>query len=349
MNTSCDVAFSQLRGEIRRDSRQEVADTTIRISNLMQPRSVHENELTIVRNLPTLRALWDFVSHDERRAMLVDIKGTKRKLQSLIDLVIKPILGQHASLVKWGEAFVSKYFLIFIQGITLFRSNEDAVVGRPAYHRATSCGPADGGPEYVERHLDCRPATTDIQELRRRRRNAWNCLVERKVYEALYMDVMSVVEQDFGHRYHLKHFERDVFQTCFPLMYVTMGDTDIKWSNENGHVPLTLTLSYDARNTTDGPFDHVIEEYTRKYVGGTYELGVTCKKTVVQADGTSTTAFKTQSFFKENPEWVSRIGVTEGGGKGTTTSDPWLTTTRFTTTVKVETMAKACRERARRA
>ena len=246
------------------------------------------------------------------------------------------------SLVAWVEAYVSKYFLMFIQGVTLFQSDGDNIgpnIGKPAYHRAASCGPHGATGDYDANNLDCTGIDVDVVELQRRRRNAWNCFVERRMYEEMYMYVRGILEQYFGHRFRMRHVEQNMFQTCFPLMHVNMGDVTITWDD---FVPLSVELTYDMRMPRDdqnveGAFFAVSEKYTKTFVGATYIANVSCQKQIVNPDASSTeSSFKVQSFFAKTDSWT--MAQHSGGGRrafSILVQDPWIVSILFKTPPKV--------------
>ena len=267
-----------------------------------------------------------------------------RKLQSIIDTILKPLINKMPTLVVWIEAYVSKYFLMFIQGITLFQSdgadanNIGPNIGIPAYHRAASCGPNGAGDAYDRNNLDCTGIDLDIVELQRRRRNAWNCFIERRIYEEMYVYVRGILEQNFGHRYRMRHVEQNLFQTCFPLMHVNVGEVVITWTD---FVPLSVKVTYYMRMPLDdqnvnGAFYAVSEIYTRTFLGPFYTANVSCQKQVISPDDYSTeTMFKVQNFFAKTENWT----MTQSGGGGRRIDkrccqDPWIATSSFKMPIK---------------
>ena len=329
------ISFKSLDGAILRESRQDVADAfeniiTDCISDYTK--SSFTKEQIIIHNMPTIKKLWSFVHNEKQMKKPIRFMGRNRVVQSMVDLGIKPILDGAQNPLNWLERYIGKYFLMFLQGITIFSSEIDSrgnlKIASPAYHREASCGPSDGGQKYVEANLDCTGVANDSTELRRRRRNAWNCLIERKIYEKMYISLVQIADQDLGHRYHLRHVQQDVFETCYPLMYVAVGQVNVEF---DGAIPVSVMISYEVRNTSHGSFSTVIEGYVRKFVGGTYDSDVACKRTEIGPDRVVAKYFKTQSFLSNPTDWVSQtIRRTSGGGQENVpfvvvrVSDPWL-------------------------
>lgn len=113
------------------------------------------------------------------------------------------------------ERYVSKHFLQFIQGITLFQERTGAlkssseIIGRPAYHRQSSCGPSISKESqiFMKNNLQC---TSDMNpsEIEHRRRNVWTCLVERHIHRDMYKYIIG--NPDIGHEYFQEHVLRGV-------------------------------------------------------------------------------------------------------------------------------------------
>ena len=70
---------------------------------------------------------------------------------------------------------------------------------------------------YKSANLDCRGTTLRSEEQKRRARNVWNCAVERRLYDQFYTRVMSIDEQDRGHRWEKLKVTQHLFETCYPL------------------------------------------------------------------------------------------------------------------------------------
>jgi hypothetical protein len=235
--------------------------------------------------------------------------GQNRQLRSIVDLVFKPLVEGMSSMSSWMDSYVTKYFLMFIQGITLFASDGDNVgrsIGRPAYHRLASCGPHNADRTYDNDNLNCDGVDVDIVELQHRRRNSWNCFIERKIYQEMYMRIRNIIEQDFGHRFRMRHVEQRLFQSCFPLLHVSMGAINITWSADM--IPIEMKMAYKVRlphpsTGTDGAFHTVVETYKRTFVQAGYELDVSCEKVVVSPNLQHESFFKRQNFFEKNEVW----------------------------------------------
>ena len=129
---------------------------------------------------------WDYALDPLNRKKSIVLDGANRKMQSIIDIVLKPMLGKSSTLLAYVESVVSRYFLLFIQGITLFHDDGPDIIGKmgkPAYHRSASCGPKNATVQYKQENLSCdKQNVQDVDEIRRRKRNSWNCMIERKMY-----------------------------------------------------------------------------------------------------------------------------------------------------------------------
>ena len=238
---------------------------------------------------------------------IITYNRANRQLRSIIDLVFKPLVEGKSSMSSWIDAYASKYFLMFIQGITLFSTDGDDIgrsISKPAYHRLASCGPHHADPAYDDMNLNCDGVDVDIIELQRRRRNSWNCFVERKIYQEMYIRIRNLTEQDFGHRFRMRHVEQRLFQSCFPLLHVDMGAVTITWSADM--IPIEMKMMYNVRlphpsTGTDGAFHMVVETYKKTFGESSYILDVSCEKVVISPDHQSRDSFfKRQNFFEKN-------------------------------------------------
>jgi hypothetical protein len=82
---------------------------------------------------------------------------------------------------------------------------------------------------------------------RRRKRNVWNCYIERVIYDQIYKYIMQVDEQDFGHRYQLRYVRQEMFETCYKLNEFYMYDIHVSM-DETYLVPISLELHYRVIN-----------------------------------------------------------------------------------------------------
>lgn len=308
------ASFRALHRSVHLDSPQDVANATTRIMSEMHEVSF-KKEQAIIMNMATIKHAWFYVSRIDRKEIEVQFRG-RRPLQGLIDLALKPLINGFNTPQKWVEMYVGKYFAAFLQGITLFESERDSSgniqIGRPAYHRPSSCGPANGGPDYESAHMDC--SGVEGQELMRRRRNTWNCLLERKIYEAIYLNALQVAEQNNGHRYNFSRFQREVFESCYPLIFASFDRVDLEWDSKAQTVPVTVTIRYDVQPTprTHGSnqFYTVIERYSRRFLDGVYHSDVLCQRSEIDTDGVykMRRLYKTQSYFSDGRSpWIRNV------------------------------------------
>lgn len=360
------AAFFSLAAAIDIDIPQQVADSTYLIlsviPNYQSPS--FEKEQIVMTNMPTIKKAWAYVSRNDRKSSRVRFRNGTRALQSLIDLAFKPLVDGSNSLLKWIENYVGRYFSAVLQGITIFENERNPSdgshqLGRPAYHRPASCGPSDGGTTYESNHLDC--TGTEGEEYIRRRNNTWNCFIERLIYQSLYLKVVQIADQDFGHRYHLRHVRQEVFESCYPLIHVDVSE-DIKFDWQ-GNVPISITIKYTVRREASGPFIHVIERYGREFRGGVYKSEVICQRSEIDMRGGRTRELrrchKTQTYWSDGGSpWVCNVLESPRliGGTHTKTGDaypdlrldPWMSyrpnINKSTFSIsEMNEMAKRCR------
>lgn len=187
-----------------------------------------------------------------------------------VDRVMRVVLDLptgEVSWTRWIQRYVANTFLHFIQGITMFAAGGDAqgvTIGRPAYHRTTSCGPWNPSADpraiqdFEKSHLTCN-ALLPAAELQRRRRNVWTCLVERLVYNELHEEFIGL--QDTGHRFNEQRVVQRLFETCFALHYISIAMVKLTYDAHH-HVPVSMFLLYET------PHHRITEEYTRTPTGG---------------------------------------------------------------------------------
>ena len=358
------AAFRALHRSINLDSPQDVANATTRLMSQMHHDGSFKKEQAILTNMVTIKYAWLYVSRIDRKAVEVQFRG-RRPLQGLIDLALKPLINGFNTPQKWVEMYTGKYFATFLQGITLFESERDSSgnfqIGRPAYHRPASCGPANGGPEYEVAHMDC--TGVEGPELLRRRRNTWNCLLERKIYEAIYLNVFQIADQDLGHRYNFSRFQRDVFESCYPLIRASIDRIDLEWDAHAQTVPVAVTIRYDIQalpqTRGNNQFYTVIERYSRKFDDGVYHSDVFCQRSEIDTDGVSEIRrlHKTQSYFSDGRSpWIRTVTgghrMIVGKDQGSSSSsekvvpDPWMVMSSRKSITKHELtkLARHCRE-----
>jgi hypothetical protein len=132
-------ALYNLRYLIRSErSPQEIADAIMHVKSLaMSTKNIDQCLITAYRK-GLLMNMWEYVESKDNRDVMITIDKTKR------NIALKPMLGKvngkyFSTPDDYAKAYTAKHFLLFIQGITLF--DGDMKVGKPAYHRPTSCGP----------------------------------------------------------------------------------------------------------------------------------------------------------------------------------------------------------------
>lgn len=299
-------------------------------------------EHSLIRNRAVVQALMD--------VMMADPTTYRPHVDTTMRVVFGLPTG-NVSWLKWIRRYLSKYLLMFLQGITIFEARGDtpsSAIGRPAYHRSTSCGSWDPRDPEASRaferdHLTCDPSL-DETELERRRRNVWTCLVERLVYNDLHLKFIG--PQDTGHSHNERRVTRQLFETCFATHHVMLADVDVEL-HPRLHVPVSMRLQYHT------PDHRVTERYVRRALatGRLYDLDVNVyvRKEVVplNGDGAGDEYVRTQSYFQAPTDWIpvspgaapssttaSRPAARGGGGKGRPPQwtpncpgvmDPWLT------------------------
>ncbi len=184
--------------------------------------------------------------------MLMVMQNNVNVFRRYIDSTMRIVLDMPHGTVSWDtwiKRYISKYLLLFLQGITMFASRgdlPDATMGSPAYHRGSSCGlwnPSDpaSNKEFEENNLVCNPKL-DENELERRRRNVWTCLVERLVYDALYNHFIG--PQNIGHLNNEMRVTRRLFETCFAVNNIIIeGRVRLAFDSES-QVPIGMTIIY---------------------------------------------------------------------------------------------------------
>ena len=322
-----DNDFRFLKSAVDLDDPQRVSNALCHVYDVMQQLDEFNRERAIIKSYNSMHDAWMYVSRPDRRQTIVRVQNKPRKLHSLVELVLKPLVNKKSTMVEWIESYISKYFLMFIQGITLFASDGNDIgpnIGKPAYHRTASCGPKHADATYALMHLNC-TGINEIEELQRRRRNSWNCFIERRVYQEMYIYLRGLAEQNYGHMFQMRHIQENVFETCYPLMHINVSSINVTWSIDA--IPIAMELTYNTRMPHDGEFYTVVEKYTRTFSGTSYSSGVSCERTVISPDATlRETMFKTQSFFEKTEEWIGSRPLR--GGSATSSpmpiQDPWI-------------------------
>lgn len=273
-----------------------------------QVTDAREKERAIMSNRSTV--------DDMIAAMLADRTVFQRYLDNpmrgVLDMPNGPL-----SFKAWKERFVTNKMTAFLQGITIFEHRDARlVIGRPPYHRSTSCGPYDRGgagnsAEFEREHMACNEGL-DAPELERRRRNVWTCMVERLAYADLYEQIVG--PQNVGHSFNEERLTRELFERCFASNVVTMAFVRVLTDGATG-VPLEMAITYCT------PTDLIKETFSRTYVGAGYELDVEVRgsKVVTPVGGPGDEYRRTQSYLQAPGEWIpvspGRVPLNGGGGK----------------------------------
>ena len=262
--------------------------------------------------------LWKFIAG---KGNMVMIDGVRRPLRDIINAHLKPFFDNCVGVEEFIRHSVTKMFLFFIQGITLFRQDGENITGRPIYHRTASCGPKGTSKtldlEYKNNNLSCL-GVKEADELRRRMRNVWNCHLERSIYDILYSTYFT--SQDSGHILQKNNVERKLFESCFPMIHMSIINIFIsKW---DGNVPLELTLKYSKQVEGYKERGIVTEKYMRKHLGnGLYTVDVFCERIMAYPDGKKRAWTKVSSFQNKNVDWIAQHNAPLFG------IDPWTVKT----------------------
>lgn len=191
-------------------------------------------------------------------------------------------------------------FSEFMKGITYFKG-QDTDVGRPIYHRTTSCGPRNDK-DFKKNNLNCNNIGDAYDEFERRRLNVRNCLLERFIYDQLFNRYYDV-PQDDKHIYQMHDIDRYNFYTCFQGTIFSIKP--IKFVN-NMPVALSFNMTNNNKSKT--------ETYYRELdaFGNTYLPNVRCHRTIIDKESHMTiNESKIQSFDAEKV-WANQV-VTGGG------------------------------------
>lgn len=293
------------------ESNQKLVDESLKMWDLIKEKTDYLKERVIIKKIDTISKTWKYI--EDHRPNYVYLHGQRRKLYCLIDMVYKPMIEPSRTIEKWLEAYASSYFLQFIQGITLFENEDDPNPGKPAYHRQTSCGPNRATEAYHLANINC-SQHVNLEDLFRKRRNSWNCYVERRIYDDMYKTILNIYEQNFGYRLQLRHIENNNFESCFPLLYFNFIQIMVLWNSE--FIPIGLQFVYKERNKTDEPYRVVIEKYSKEFNHGTYLSNVSCEKIIDLGERIHAKHYM-QSVLKqhENLRWSFYGTRLEGGGE----------------------------------
>lgn len=265
-------------------------------------------------------------------------QNQRRQFQSIQNLVLRRMIDGMVNPLAWIESYISKYFKMFIAGITMFDEGNSNALGHPAYHRPSSCGPNNArGPEYNRNNLDCTGIEVGSNEYYRRRRNSWNCFIERLIYDEMYIRLRNIPEQNFGHRFQRQYIER-VFSTCFPVLDIHVNKVSVEMSRDL--IPTSVKLQYNSR-MANGQYCAIVETYTKTLAGTAYMTDVFCNRIEARGDSLiSQSMVKTQSFFHKNESWTLSGQI---GGGGQTSRDPWIVTTGTERPMSITRLARLCR------
>lgn len=314
-----DNAINVLISQLQKNDHQGIANTIeyLHMHYDQDPTLRIEKVNKIIEDKQFFIDLWAYV---KGRGNMIEINGKRQAMRNIIPLHFIPFLDGAKSVQGFIQAHVTRQFLRFIQGVTLFREDGDDVLekqlGIPAYHRSASCGPDNASHAYKHDNMSCRDVQ-DLDELRRRRRNIWNCRIERLIYDGMYTRFFN--EQNNGHKLQLAHVERDLFETCFAVLHMSLIRVKISSWDEN--VPIKLEISY---NTQINPHKYMIitETYTRKHKSGLYEADVFGERVALHPDGRQYAWSKVTNFHNKNAEWIPMYKAPT-----ITSLDPWTGST----------------------
>lgn len=107
------------------------------------------------------------------------------------------------------------------------------------------------------------------------------------------------------HEFQKIHVERDLFESCFPKIEISIGSVQIiEWDK---NTPIALQIDYKKRNPTNDLYDIVTETYRRKLrKGGMYDLDVACQRKVAYSNGQTRSWAKIATFYNKNLNgWVA--------------------------------------------
>lgn len=255
---------------------------------------------------------------------------------SYLDTVIRNILNfprtEKVSWTKWVQNCVAFRFLHFLQGITMFQTRDGPVdIGRPAYHRITSCGEWVRGQDpivsknFEQKNLTCNPDLAP-KELERTRRNVWTCLIERLIYDEIYKRYVGQ-QQNTRHMANEERVIRDLFESCFTLMNIDVKDLQVFFDTND--IPIYLRITYETNKYK------IVETYTKETTDDRYTIPVMVhgkKEVFPTVSGPGDEYRKIQSYFSEPTDWLPispgappgfRFGGGRGGSRKKTTSATW--------------------------
>ena len=262
-----------------------------------------------------LDTVWKYMKSMEHRMALVDPPRGARpgrgrppqvRLRAVADLVLLPVFRPQGTPEEWVEGYVSRCFMEFIQGITLFEEDLEPgeVLGWPVYHRRASCGPNLRNQAdqlvYQRANLDCSTlgqvsldSPDTVRELARRARNSMNCYVERLIYDHMW-EHTHTDKQNFGHQLALVNTERRLFESCHYPVATMITSTGVHFGDHA--IPLVLRISYLHGQVTAN------EVYTRTRVGAAYTTEVACIRTEHDpATGVIRNTRWTQNYHNKTP------------------------------------------------
>ena len=245
----------------------------------------------------------------EVEQMMNIMQNNQTVFRSYIDQTMRFLLDipkGEISWDKWIKRYITKYLLLFMQGITIFESRGNTPnekIGRPAYHRISSCGPWNSknptaNKDFERNHLTC-SNNLDTNELNRRRRNIWTCLVERLVYDKLYNYFIG--NQDFGHILNEKRVTIDLFEKCFSINNIYIDAVTLQ-IDTNYNIPVGMRIQYET------PKYRIVEKYIRNSVNNrnySIDVQVTVRKEVQPlGDGPGDEYERVQSYFNTPKDWL---------------------------------------------
>lgn len=207
---------------------------------------------------------------------------------------------------------VSDIFNEFVRGITYFQGHTN--VHHPVYHRNQSCGPRADIQTFIDQHLDCSliSATTNNAasnaayntEYERRRKNIFNCYLERVIYDTLYSRYVG--RQDDPHEQQAYNRMQQLYRNCYGLS-----------------ANLTIRISYDQNMPNEIEINYTtpelerVESYSKDIVAYnplSYNPNVFCMRFSIDIKNkVEISSTKTQTFVGGEVEWTDNLFMQTGG------------------------------------
>lgn len=218
--------------------------------------SLYDIESILINNKNQFRDMMEFMetSKDQKYRQLLDIINDMLKIKTGTNIWL-----------SWIQRYITNIFLHFMQGITVFENRNSTInIGRPLYHRETSCGPKTNSKTFENNNLKC-DSSLNNNEIDRRRRNIWTCSIERLVYDELYRYFIGF--QNIGHLHNERRVIQELFESCFPISKFSILSVNLN-IDQQFQVPISLKITYST------PSMIIKEIYNKKYIGPTYLLDI---------------------------------------------------------------------------